>query len=101
MGPVEMPLAEIGGLSRNLSCLGHDELRDARQARDERMTVLFRRWASLSVDELRELRKLSDARQRLARHVPPTRSSNAVTSRTASPIEIACATMSGSVAAPS
>ena len=63
-----MPLAAIGCLPRNLSSLGHDELRDARQDRDERMTVLFRRWASLSKDEFRELRKLSDERQRLARH---------------------------------
>ena len=68
VGQVEMPLAVIGCLPRNLSSLGHDELRDARRDRDERMTVLFRRWASLSKDEFRELRKLSDERQRLARH---------------------------------
>jgi hypothetical protein len=63
-----MSLAVIERLPRNLSSLGHDELRDARQNRDERMTVLFHRWASLSKDEFRELRKLSDERQRLARH---------------------------------
>ena len=93
-----MPLAVIGGLPRNLSSLGRDELHDARHDRDERMTVLFRRWASLSKNELRELRKLSDERQRLARHVGNVRRLRAlrtpVTSRTASSIEIACAATS-------
>jgi hypothetical protein len=32
------------------------------------MSILFRRWPSLDKVELKELRKLSDERQRLARH---------------------------------
>ena len=60
---------EIQNLPRNLLLLDHEELRDARRHRDERMSFLFRSWPSLSKIELRELRKLSDERQRLARHV--------------------------------
>jgi hypothetical protein len=56
-------------LPRSLSLLDETELRDARHDRDERMSVLFGRWPSLSKIELRELRTLSDERQRLARHV--------------------------------
>jgi len=59
----------IENLPRNLSLLDQDELQDARQHRDERMSLLFRTWPTLSKTELRELRKLSDERQRLARHV--------------------------------
>jgi hypothetical protein len=59
----------IENLPRNLSVLDDTELRDARQDRDERMSILFRSWSSLSKFEMRELRKLSDERQRLARHV--------------------------------
>ena len=59
----------IENLPQNLSRLGDGELRDARHARDERMSHLFRSWPSLSKVELRELRKLNDERQRLARHV--------------------------------
>jgi hypothetical protein len=59
----------IENLPRNLSLLDHDELQDARQHRDERMSLLFRTWPALSKTDLRELRKLSDERQRLARHV--------------------------------
>ncbi len=56
-------------LPKNLSVLDHEELRDARRHRDDRMSLLFRSWPSLTDIELRELRKLSDERQRLARHV--------------------------------
>jgi hypothetical protein len=56
-------------LPKNLSLLSASELQDARHDRDERMSVLFRRWPALSKLELRELRTLSDERQRLARHV--------------------------------
>jgi hypothetical protein len=59
----------IDNLPRNLSRLDDNEIRDARNTRDERMSLLFRSWPSLSKIELRELRKLSDERQRLARHV--------------------------------
>jgi hypothetical protein len=59
----------IADLPQNLTRLDDNELRDARRDRDERMSVLFRTWPSLSKIELRELRKLNDERQRLARHV--------------------------------
>jgi hypothetical protein len=56
-------------LPKNLSLLDESELRHARHDRDERMSVLFRRWPALSKIEMQELRALSDERQRLARHV--------------------------------
>jgi hypothetical protein len=59
----------IENLPTNLLLLDVNELRDARHKRDERMSLLFRSWSSLSKVELRELRRLSDERQRLARHV--------------------------------
>ena len=59
----------IQTLPKSLSLLDETELRDARLDRDERMSVLFGRWPALSKIELRELRTLSDERQRLARHV--------------------------------
>jgi hypothetical protein len=59
----------IENLPKNLSLLDHNELRDARRDRDERMSLLFRSWPSLNKIELRELRKLNDERQRLAKHV--------------------------------
>ena len=73
-------------LPKNLSVLDHNELRDARRHRDDRMSVLFRSWPSLTDIELRELRKLSDERQRLARHVGilrgPPRTPSLVTTQT-------------------
>ena len=59
----------IEKLPKNLALPDELELRDARQDRDERMSTLFLSWPSLSKLEMRELRKLSDERQRLARHV--------------------------------
>ena len=59
----------IENLPRNLLQLDGDELRVARRQRDERMSHLFRSWPALDKVELRELRRLSDERQRLARHV--------------------------------
>ena len=59
----------IEKLPKNLSALDHEQIGAARRARDERMSVLFRGWPSLSRVEMTELRKLSDERQRLARHV--------------------------------
>lgn len=53
----------------NLSTLDDTELGKARHDRDERMSLLFHCWPSLSDIEVRELRKLNDERQRLARHV--------------------------------
>ena len=68
MGPLRRP-EMIENLPQNLSRLDDNELRSARHDRDERMSLLFRSWPSLSKIELRELRKLNDERQRLARHV--------------------------------
>jgi hypothetical protein len=59
----------IEGLPKNLSSLDHAQIQVARQSRDERMTRLFRDWPALSKADMRELRRLSDERQRLARHV--------------------------------
>jgi hypothetical protein len=59
----------IESLPKNLLLLDDGELLDARHDRDVRMSVLFRSWPALSNIELRELRRLSNERQRLARHV--------------------------------
>jgi hypothetical protein len=55
-------------LPKHLSALDHEQLRDATDCRDARMSTLFHRWPALSKMEMRELRMLSDERQRLARH---------------------------------
>lgn len=59
----------IENLPAKLSVLDDVQLRRARDRRDERMSILFRGWPSLSTSDMRELRRLSDERQRLARHV--------------------------------
>jgi hypothetical protein len=59
----------IESLPANLSTLDREQLRDARDHRDARMTILFGGWSSLTKTEMRELRHLSDERVRLARHV--------------------------------
>jgi hypothetical protein len=59
----------IEELPRNLSTLDAAQLERARSDRDERMSILFRRWPTVNNAEMRELRKLSHDRQRLARHV--------------------------------
>ena len=59
----------IEGLPKNLSELDHDQIQEARQCRDERMTRLFLDWPALSEADMRELRTLSVERLRLARHV--------------------------------
>jgi len=64
----------LQSLPRNLSALDGDQLRAAGDARDARMSILFRSWPSLNKTELREIRQLSDERQRLARHVGIVRS---------------------------
>jgi hypothetical protein len=56
-------------LPANLGTLDRDQLRQATRTRDERMSILFRLWPALSTIEMRELRKLSDERQRIARHI--------------------------------
>ena len=45
----------IKQLPENLSTLDRDQLRDARDCRDERMTTLFHGWSSLSNTEMGEL----------------------------------------------
>jgi hypothetical protein len=68
----------IGSLPRDLSDLDQEEIAAARRHRDERMSVLFREWPSLSRVEMKELRKLSDERQRLASHVGALRALRAL-----------------------
>jgi len=58
----------IENLPAKLSELDRAQLENARDRRDERMSILFRCWPALSETEMAELRKLSDERQRLARH---------------------------------
>jgi hypothetical protein len=59
----------IESLPSNLSALDGEQLRVAGDVRDARMSILFRSWPSLNKTEMREIRMLSDERQRLARHV--------------------------------
>jgi hypothetical protein len=80
MGPLKRA-SMIENLPQNLTRLDEDELRDARRDRDERMSVLFRSWPSLSRIELGELRRLSDERQRLAKHVGIVRQLQALSAR--------------------
>ena len=56
-------------LPENLRELDRGQLREESDARDARLSVLFRRWPSLSRIELREIRRLNDERQRLARSI--------------------------------
>jgi len=77
-GLCETAVQVIANLPRNLSVLDDTELGKARLDRDERMSLLFRSWPSLSDIELRELRRLNDERQRLARHVGTLRSLHAL-----------------------
>lgn len=59
----------IQTLPKHLSALTHAQLRLACDRRDARISTLFRRWPALSKMEMSELRRLSDERQRLAKHV--------------------------------
>jgi len=72
------PLAMIENLPRKLSMLDDIELGKAKLDRDERMSLLFRSWPLLSQIELRELRTLSDERQRLAKHAGALRGLHAL-----------------------
>jgi hypothetical protein len=56
-------------LPAKLTTLDHERLRQAGKSRDERMSILFRRWPALNAIELSELRKLNDERLRIARHL--------------------------------
>ena len=70
-----LPRAPVGSdvadeiLPENLSQLDREELRKASDTRDKRLSVLFHRWPSLSKMEMKEIRRLNDERQRLARYV--------------------------------
>ena len=64
-----MALGMIKKLPKDVSVLDREGLRRARDTRDERLSVLFRRWPSLNKIELNEIRRLHDERQRLARYV--------------------------------
>lgn len=67
---VRTPTAVHGVIQRlpdDISELDRHELRKASDARDERLSILFRRWPSLSRIEMKEIRQVSDERQRLAR----------------------------------
>ena len=63
----------IESLPKNLCALDHEQIRQARECRDERMSRLFRDWPALTKADMRELRALSVERLRLARHVGQVR----------------------------
>jgi len=67
----------IKDLPANLSALDPDQLAQGKHDRDERMSILFRRWPTVSDTEMRELMRLSNERQRLARHGGSVRSLHA------------------------
>ena len=72
----------IERLPENVSELDRAELRQARDTRDKRLSVLFRRWPSLTKVEMKEIRRLYDERQRLARYVGSLRKRRQAQSRT-------------------
>jgi hypothetical protein len=59
----------IETLPKDLSALNQEGLRHARSTRDERLSVLFRRWPSLSKVERKEIRRLHNERLRLAKYL--------------------------------
>lgn len=63
----------IESLPKNLCALDREQIQQARECRDERMSRLFRDWPALSKADMRELRTLSVERLRLARHVGQVR----------------------------
>jgi hypothetical protein len=66
-------MSEMDDLPENLSSLGDEELLEARDARDEKLRPLFRRWPSLSRPEMVELRRIYNERVRLAKWIGRTR----------------------------
>jgi hypothetical protein len=58
----------IARLPEDLSALDQEELTRARNTRDARLTVLFRRWPALNKVETKEIRQLHDERTRLAKY---------------------------------
>lgn len=75
----------IDSLPKDLSALNQDGLRHATSARDDRLSVLFRRWPSLSKVERKEARKLHEERLRLAKYIGMRRKELARTSAPAEP----------------
>jgi len=57
------------GLPRDLAALDTADLTAARDARDDELTGLFRRWPRLNKLETRRLRRVYDERVRLAKDV--------------------------------
>jgi hypothetical protein len=76
----------IEDLPRSLSTLNPEQLEHARRDRDERMSILFRGWPSVNEAEMRELRKLSNERQRLATHVGTLRGLHALRAHSPRPV---------------
>jgi hypothetical protein len=60
---------EMNDLPQKLSALSYETLQRERDACDERLRPLFRRWPSLTKGEMRELRRVYDERLRLARWI--------------------------------
>jgi hypothetical protein len=56
-------------LPRNLAAVDTEALTAARDARDDELTGLFRRWPRLNTLETRQLRRLYDERVRLAKYL--------------------------------
>ena len=71
----------IKKLPKDVSALDRAGLRRARDTRDERLSVLFRRWPALNKIEMKEIRRLHDERQRLARYVGMLRQRQRAASR--------------------
>jgi hypothetical protein len=76
----------IVDLPTNLSTLDPEQLERAKRDRDERMAILFRGWPSVNDAEMRELRRLSNERQRLARHVGNVRGLHALRAHSLRPV---------------
>ena len=62
-------MAGVEQLPEDLSQLDKGALERATNARDRRLSPLFRRWPSLSRLEMSELKRLYNERLRLARYV--------------------------------
>ena len=60
-------------LPEDLSTLSPERVNQAATARDKQISVLFRRWPSLTRVETRELSRLYNERLRVARYVGAAR----------------------------
>jgi hypothetical protein len=59
----------VDALPQDLSAFSVAWLHDAVEVRDERLSVLFRRWPALSALEIEELATLYEERLRVAKHL--------------------------------